>query len=358
MRTISRVDSLRKVHAVIGGAARASHQLYEYLSKTKNCQVDFFADFGGFGMPPRIKSSTEIMGRDYDVILMNSLRDVLIVGEYVKLYPKTKTIYTDRGNALPNYLRSGIERISPFMVASSFLLNEMRGWLSYYVSITDEQKAAGIKFFSGLKTKIEYIPIAPDPEFRQTGAKKTFQGAIYVGRLDERQKKVTFLIEGIAAILKAHPELNDREMLRIYGAGPDEHRYKTLAKRLHVDGNVSFVGFAAGNALVKAYNNAAFLVSTSAWESPGRVFLESMACGTPILLNQRINCTALNGKKLVSQGGNGMIYRFGDLDDFCAKFYKMYSDPELRRRLSRGAHASSRNVSLTKIMGEYKRIIT
>ena len=357
MSGVAKVDSLRKVHGVAGGAIKASYQLYSHFRAKKGMEVHSFADFSPFGVRQEFTDSRGALSMDYDFILMNSLRDVMLVDGYVKTHGTTRTIYTDRGNALVNYsLPSAMSKLSPKAIAMGHLLRSMRKWLGVYVAITAEQRTAAGKFF-GPNTRLAYIPIAPDGSFRRLGRARRFAGAVYVGRLDERQKRVSFLIAGIARLVKEHPSLAGSELVRVYGSGPDEQNYRRLARAYGVSRCISFRGFASGQKLVSAYNDAGFLVSTSDWESPGRVFLEAMACGTPVLLNDRVNCDMPPGGRLIKDGVNGMVYRHGDADSFISKFYQMYSKPGLLRRLSANAYRSSRVFSLKGTMERYDRLV-
>ncbi|EQD63102.1 glycosyl transferase group 1, partial [mine drainage metagenome] len=138
---------------------------------------------------------------------------------------------------------------------------------------------------------------------------------------------------------------------RIIGTGPDAEAYKKLAHELKLDGNITFVGAIDGDDLVKQYNNSGFFVSSSEWESPGRAFIEAMACGIPVLLNERNNAViSADGKeRMVRDGENGSIYRYGDMEDFAQKFYAMYSDANATGRMGINALSfANKNFSLAR----------
>lgn len=169
-----------------------------------------------------------------------------------------------------------------------YLFKEMCKWLICYIAINAEQEQRAKKFFTD-KTMIKFIPIAPHGEFIKLNIKKNFEGGIFIGRLEETQKRVSLLVKGINEVVEMHPELKGKEILKIYETGPDEESYKQLVKKLNLESNISFCGFAIGNKLLDAYNNAGFFVSYSNWEGLSRVFLEAMACGLPVLANTKNN---------------------------------------------------------------------
>ncbi|MEM3984710.1 MAG: glycosyltransferase, partial [Candidatus Micrarchaeaceae archaeon] len=108
--------------------------------------------------------------------------------------------------------------------------------------------------------------------------------------------------------------------------------------------------------LVEMYNDSGFYVSTSEWESPGRAFVEAMACGIPVLLNNRNNAVISEDRKerMVKDGENGVVYRYGDVADFAKKFYAMYSDTAVLEHMGmRAEDFAKRNFSLDKQNGRY-----
>lgn len=377
----------------IGGAAKDTYSIYEYLKSFHNYRVDAFGDFSKFGNDVSYVTEKELPKREYDVLLLNSIRDVLPAGRYIRAHGSAATIYTDRADVMGHYARSPSKRLVAYgghlfsdpsrserMLTGSgtsagarktvrdffsksyelHMFREMRKWLTYYVAINADEVAYAKRFFTRT-TKIEYVPRAPHEIFKRLGSKKKFSGALYVGRLEETQKNVSFLINGIKRVVELHRELSKTELLRIAGTGPDEQHYKELARRLGLEKNITFLGFVEnGPGLVELYNNAGFLVSTSNWESIGRSVLEAMACGLPVLLNEKINVVINYNPKttLVSDGRTGLVYNHSSIEDFADKFYSLYSDAEQARHI--GANAAifiGNELSMGKVLEAYKRMI-
>ncbi len=343
----------------IGGAAVDTYMMYNALLHTHKYAIDLHEDASKLSASVKTVSRNKLLSREYDVVILNSIRDVPLAEQYRSKHPNAKFIYIDRGNVLLNFQNAGIKRILPKMVIRYKYLLQLKRFLNHYVAITAEQAEFAGMFFDSSRTSFHHINIAPHKEFRSLGLNKRGIHAIAVGRLDERQKKLAFMLYGIKKVVTQHKELKKKILLKIIGTGPDENRYKMLVKSLGISENVVFEGFQRGEVLVNLYNTASFLVSTSEWESPGRSFLEAMACGLPVLLNTNNNAALSYSpmQSMVKDGHNGLVYIYGDLDDFAEKFYTLYSRKALARKLGENAHVFVKKFSFENTMKEYEKII-
>ena len=272
----------------VGGAIIDTYNMYRGFNKAGKYKVDIYADLSKIDKNVKALSYEKMFLQKYDFVFLNSIRDVPIAMKYKrKMGRMTKYLYVDRGNVLVNFSKAGMKRLLPKMIIRYLYTIFLIRLLDYYVAITAEQYKFAKTFFNLRKTKVSYINIAAHKEFRKLNIRKAYTGALYVGRLDERQKKVNFLIRGIAETVKRYPGLKEKELLKIVGEGPDEENYKSLSSSLGLEKNIQFIGFIREEKLVRAYNNCGFLVSTSEWESPGRIFLEAMATITKRMLAQK-----------------------------------------------------------------------
>lgn len=345
---------------VIGGAAKDTYKIYKKLKGRKDYEVDIFGDFSKIDPSLKPSSMSEIMSKDYDLVWLNSIRDVGAADSYMRMHPnsKTKFMYVDRGNVLLNYKNAKLKKFLPKMIARRYLTSKMASWLDYYVAISSDQFVYAKRFFKG-KTDVRYIMIAPHEEFTVLKKKKTFTGALSVSRLDERQKKLSFMINGIARVKEVHSALAQKELLRIVGSGVDEAKYRSMVSSLGLSKNIKFQGFMTGQDLIKEYNNAAFLVSTSEWEGLGRSLLEAMACGLPLLINENIN-TVIKDKphtRIIEDGYNGLVYKYGDTDDFSDKFFRLYTNKRLQKKLASNTRKFMGQFSFGKVIKKYEEII-
>lgn len=343
---------------VFGGAAKTAYDTYRYL-KGKGYSVDLFGDFSPLDKKVKPKDVTELRGGYYDVVLLNSVRDIpLVIRSLNPGNSQTRFIYTDRGNLLNNFRKAGIKKLLPKMIARHYLMYRMRRWLDCYVALTAEQYEHARSFFPK-ETEVRFIPNWYSSDFKRLGTAKNSGSAIYVGRLDERQKKVSFLIRGIGRVVEQYDELKDKVLLQIVGSGPDELAYKELVSKSGLEKNIVFYSFVGQKELIKLYNASIFFVSTSEWEGMAGTFVEAMACGLPLLINQNNN-TALSldpRKTLVTDKYNGLLYKYGDLDDFAEKFAKIYFDSAGRKRLAGNSYKFSKNFGMERNLAKYGKIV-
>jgi glycosyltransferase involved in cell wall biosynthesis len=99
----------------------------------------------------------------------------------------------------------------------------------------------------------------------------------YVGRLEEKTKKLTHLIEAFAHLRRSKPEA----VLLIVGEGPDRKMLDTLFLRRGLSDAVLFVG--AQKDVEKVYPLMDVYVQPSVSEGFGLSLLEAMASGVPIV---------------------------------------------------------------------------
>jgi phosphatidylinositol alpha-1,6-mannosyltransferase len=102
-----------------------------------------------------------------------------------------------------------------------------------------------------------------------------------VGRLSAQEK-----YKGQDRIIEALPDLQCRRSGVFYlicGEGDDRHRLEALAAEKGVAKAVRFMGYVPSDALPDLYRAADLFALPSTGEGFGIVFLEAMACGTPVL---------------------------------------------------------------------------
>lgn len=111
---------------------------------------------------------------------------------------------------------------------------------------------------------------------KEIGVKKTFN-LLFVGRLIKEK--------GIKILLQVMRNFKEDTKLIIAGDGPlrDE-----IIKEVQQSGNIRFVGKLSGSELVNYYNLSDLLVVPSIHdEGFGRVILEALSCGIPVLASNR-----------------------------------------------------------------------
>jgi glycosyltransferase involved in cell wall biosynthesis len=141
---------------------------------------------------------------------------------------------------------------------------------------------------------------------------------LYVGRLDDRTKRVSALIRNFAKVVRHH--LHYR--LLIVGDGSDRANLEYLAKEMAPD-QILFFGWIKGAAaLAPFYNAAECLVLPSLSEGFPTVVGEAMACGVPVLASRVGGVT-----ELVEEGRTGWLISPGDNAGLCAALRTVMDNP-------------------------------
>lgn len=146
----------------------------------------------------------------------------------------------------------------------------------------------------------------------------------YAGRLTNEK--------GIDTLLWALSELDDDVRLRIAGDGPARNRLELLAKELGVHHRVGFLGPISHEELAMFYHDIDVLVlpskTTKSWQEQfGRVLIEAMACGVPVIGSD-------SGAIPEVIGTAGLIFPEGNSILLSEKIALLRSDPKLRQDLS------------------------
>ena len=110
------------------------------------------------------------------------------------------------------------------------------------------------------------------------------------------------------------------------GAGSQEVVLRSQAQRMGVS-NLFFLGYRQDVPALLAQSDVFLL--TSQHEPFGMVLLEAMAAGCPII------CTRSGGPDyLLSDGKNALLVEVGDVPIIADHLTRLFSDPDLRQRLS------------------------
>ena len=127
---------------------------------------------------------------------------------------------------------------------------------------------------------------------------------IYVGRLDDYQKNISFLLRSMSKI-------NKEWKLILIGRGGNEKELKDLAYSLGISQKIEWRGFKK-NPYENLNEGVTALLLTSRFESFGLVLAEANQRGIPVISS---DCQ-VGPSDIVIQGVNGYLYPEGDMDAF------------------------------------------
>lgn len=144
----------------------------------------------------------------------------------------------------------------------------------------------------------------------------------------------------IEALARAR-QTGSHASLTIVGRGPMRGRLESLARRLNVDDHVTFVDWLDQAGLFEEYRRHDVLLFPSLHDSSGNVILEAFAHGLPAV------CLKLGGPGTLVNTANGIaVDPFNDpVGGLSAALTALSSDPDLRRRLGRGARQYAEKAS-------------
>lgn len=170
-------------------------------------------------------------------------------------------------------------------------------------------------------TPIDVARFAPRDRQRaieQAGLPVGRRYILFMGRLDDRVKRVSSIISAFAGMQSQHPDVD----LLIAGDGPDAESLRRLSESRCRE-RVQMLGWIGGDdARANLYNAAEFLVLSSRSEGFPTVIGESMACGTPVL------ATDVGGvSELVNEGQTGWLVAANDIDQFAVKMASLLANP-------------------------------
>ncbi|ADU47701.1 glycosyltransferase [Intrasporangium calvum] len=184
-------------------------------------------------------------------------------------------------------------------------------------------------------------PVRDELLFR-SGARRTEQPTVvrvgYVGRL-AAHKGVSVLVEAVAA--------DERLTLRIAGQGPAAAGLRSQVQARGATGRVELTGSVDQADLPDFYRSVDVLavpsLTTRSWvEQFGRVAVEAMACGTPVVASD-------SGALPDVVGDAGLLVPPGDAAALRDALLRVGTDPALARRLRSAGLARATDTSWTSV---------
>jgi glycosyltransferase involved in cell wall biosynthesis len=163
-------------------------------------------------------------------------------------------------------------------------------------------------------------------------------------------------------VLRAFAKANIKDSYLIFaGDGILKAELETEAELLGIQGKVRFLGFVNQSQLPSIYLSADLFILSSEYEPFGLVVNESMLCGCPVIVSDKVGA----GYDLVKHGETGFIYPSGDVDALTIILKDALADRDLLK--SMGNMATKRMESwsyevyigaIVKALDKLKRDIT
>ncbi len=152
----------------------------------------------------------------------------------------------------------------------------------------------------------------------------------YIGRLVEEK--------GIIDFVRSLSILSKKDMkfqALIVGGGPCKKKLKRMVDNLELNGLIRIIPAAPHNEIWKYYNCVDILVvpshTTKSWkEQFGRVLIEAMACGVPV-----IGSSSGEIPNIVRKTGGGLVFQEKNIKDLAGKIHELFRDGRKRKELGR-----------------------
>ncbi len=128
--------------------------------------------------------------------------------------------------------------------------------------------------------------------------------------------------------------------LDFIGVGKMERRLKAIAKRYDLQDKVCFLGSMSPSEVLENMQKADIFLMTSDFnEGWGAVMNESMGSGCAVLASSAVGSVPF----LIKDKQNGLVYQYGNKEDFEAKLRILIEDAELRKKLGENAFNTIKN---------------
>jgi glycosyltransferase involved in cell wall biosynthesis len=170
---------------------------------------------------------------------------------------------------------------------------------------------------------------------------------LFVGRLR--------FLKGVDVALTALRVLRDRGLrarLTVVGEGPEQHRLEAEARALGVADWVAFEGWVGWEALVEHYRAAHVLIHPSRNEGFGKVLLEALTFGLPVVASD-----VGVSRVLLDPPRCGALVRPGDAGELASAIFELASEPDRLRLMSKNARSQAGTLTLDHLEARYREFV-
>lgn len=264
--------------------------------------------FGNYAFSPQVIEAVLSDINKYDLVHLTGIWSFpFLVGGIVSLLSKTPYIISSRGMLYDEAIniKSKSSKKLYYSILLKYILEKANA-----IHFTTKDEKEKLASFIRLNSESFIVPNGIDLHlFEALPAKNSFKNKypmlkskkyiLFLGRIN-RQK-------GIDILLNAFQELvNKSEDLILVIAGPDNDGYKgeieQWLRNKNLINKVLFTGVLKGDDKLSAYIDAELFVLPSYFENFGMSVIEAIACGTPIVISNRVGIC-----KDVEQSKSGII---------------------------------------------------
>lgn len=189
-------------------------------------------------------------------------------------------------------------------------------------------------------------PATYDNWLDKSKIKSKKKNVIFVGRLIEYNKRISFIIQAWNLLSKRN-QINGWE-LNIIGEGPDKQLYLDMIEKYSIP-NCNLLGYHAPD---KYYDESSILLMSSYIEGWGMVIVEGMQKGVvPIVTD---SFSAANA--IITNGVDGIIVPNNDLEQFANTIKKLMDDDEEREKMACKCIENSKRFCLPVVADKWEKL--
>jgi len=194
-----------------------------------------------------------------------------------------------------------------------------------------------------------YIDIDYFLKEEQNLQKKETKTILFIGALH--------YLKGVHHLLEAIPRIKSMGIQKIQviivGNGPYHSVLRELSLKLNIEEDVLFIGRKTQLEVKKYILQSDVIVLPSLSEGLGRVLIEAMACGKPVVASR------IGGiPEIIKENYNGFLFQPGNVGELASKIYKVLENPKLSKKLGKNGRDFAQNFfSVEKYINGYKTLI-
>jgi glycosyltransferase involved in cell wall biosynthesis len=155
------------------------------------------------------------------------------------------------------------------------------------------------------------------------------------------------LIEVVARLKEKYPNIS----LVIVGDGEELGRLQDQVAKLRLTDCVRFMGNLSKEALGASIKAADVFVLNTAYEGLSHQLIEVMDIGTPIVTTR-----AGGNSELITNGLNGYLVEFNNIDELSEAIVRILSHPESRERIVQSARIRSKQFNKEAVVHEIEMV--
>ena len=280
----------------------------------------------------------------YDVVL----EDINKIPFYTPLYQKLPTLVV-----IPHLFADAVFQEINFILGAYIYLAEKpvtRIYRNNRFMVISESTSAELARRGIPSENIEVVECGIDKsvfKFDPEIPKFAESTIVYVGRL-KKYKTVETIIK---AMPKIKAEIPDARLV-IVGSGDHRQALENMVETMNLNDTIEFKGFIPESEKVSYLRRSHLSVYPSLKEGWGLTNIEANACGTAVLAARVPGL-----RDSVDDGRSGLLFEYGNIDDYAEKAITILKDNEYRRSLEMGGLRWAANFSWDKAAVETERIL-